>query len=234
MFYSIYKKKKWKEWEGNFKKSDPPPDFFSNKMQLMMEVMRIDDHAHYNEDGVLVNPVNQRESMIQKQVREKFKEKYPNIDLSNVDVFVNAVSGLPSIEDHNYGFYYENFKRVLEKHIKNIPLYRNNHPDKELIFFVFDESTAYVVVDDENFVKQGPIPLKWFTAQPLWHFYDKKFLDVFKETDIDYLIWCTPFKFFHGESIVNQPPKVCVFDVRNHNYSENAEYEEKFIVSSEA
>ena len=62
------------------------------------------------------------------------KHARPDADLDSIRIVVNAVTDLPSNEDHNYQFYYENFARALEKHIKKIPLYRSNHPDKKLIF----------------------------------------------------------------------------------------------------
>ena len=129
-----------------------------------MEVMRVDDHAFMNEKGVLINPVNMRESKIQKEMRERIKEAQPEADLDSIKIVVNAVTDLPSTEDHNYQFYCANFQRALEKHIKKILLYRSNHPDKKLIFFVFDESTAYVQVDDEELVKRGPIEGEYFKA----------------------------------------------------------------------
>lgn len=231
-FKSVRNTRRWTKWTYNAGKADPPPDFFSDKYHLMMEVMRVDDHAFVNEKGVLINPVNMRESKLQKEVREKLKEAQPNADLDSIKIVVNAVTDLPSTEDHNYQFYCANFQRALEKHIKKIPLYRSNHPHKKLIFFVFDESTAYVQVDTPEFAKRGPIAGEPFEAALVWHFADKRFLDVFRNTDIDYLIWFAPYKRFWGAPV--QPPKVCVFDVKNYNYKHIIDYPEELITSSEA
>jgi hypothetical protein len=111
-------------------------------------------------------------------------------------------------------------------------LYRSNHPNKKLIFFVFDESTAYVQVDDPEFAKRGPVALEPYEAESVWHFMDKRFLDVFRNADIDYLIWYAPYKIFYGAPV--QPPKVCVFDVKNYNYKHVADYPEELIMSAEA
>lgn len=229
---SVRNTKKWANWTYNAGKADPPPDFFSEKYHLMMEVMRIDDHAFVNEKGVLINPVNMRESKIQREIREKIKSSQPDADLDSIKIIVNAVTDLPSAEDHNYQFYCGNFRRALEKHIKKIPLYRSNHPDKKLIFFVFDESTAYVQVDNPELVKRGPVALEPFEAESVWHFMDKRFLDVFRNADVDYLIWYTPYKIFYGSPV--QPPKVCVFDVKNYRYNSLVAYPEKLVMSAEA
>lgn len=231
-FNAIYKRKKWKSWINNSGKADPPPDFYSNKYGYIMEVMRVDDHAHYNEKGVLVNPVNQRESMLQKEIRQNILKNNPQADLENIKIMINAWPQLPSLEDHNYRFYYENFERVLTKHIKNIPLYRENQPGKKLIFFVFDESTGYLQVDDAELAKRGPVALEPVSARPVFHFFDKRFIDVFQNSDIDFLVWFTPYKMFHGALI--QPPKVCIFDMKRVKYKYIVDYPEDMIVSSEA
>lgn len=232
VFQSIYNSWKWKKWINNSSKSSPPPDFYSEKYKMMMEVMRVDDHAYFTDKGVLINPTNQKESILQKEIRRKILEQTPQFDLSKVDIWVNAVSGLSSNEDHNYQFYYNNFRRVLEKHIENIPSYRSNHPNKKMIFFVFDESTGYLLVQNEGLAKRGPVAHEFFQANPLWHFLDKRFLDVFQHSDIDYLIWYTPYKIFHGAPI--QPPKVSVFDMKKCNFENVVLYPEKYIISSEA
>lgn len=231
VFKSVCNTRKWANWTYNAAKSDPPPDFFSEKYRLMMEVMRVDDHAFVNEKGSLINPVNIRESKLQKEMRKK-KEAQPQTDLENIKIIVNPVTDLPSNEDHNYQFYCANFKRTLEKHISKIPLYRSNHPDKQLIFFIFDESTAYIQLDDPDLAKRGPVAGEPLKAALVWHFIDKRFIDVFRNADIDYLIWYTPYKRFWGTQI--QPPMACVFDVKNYNYKQIAEYPEELIISSEA
>lgn len=231
VFKKIYKLKKWESWTYNAGKSDPPPDFFSGKYNLMMEVMRVDDHAFVNEKGVVTNPVNIKESRLQKEFRQKIRETQPDTDLDTVKILINAVSDLPSKEDHNYGFYYDNFKRTVSKHIDKIPLYRKNHPDKKLIFLIFDESTGYVQVADKSLAERGPVAGEFFQCDLLWHFLDKRFVDVFKNADIDYLVWFTPYKMIHGSPV--QPPKICVFDMKKYNFSKLKEYPEEYIVSSE-
>lgn len=232
VFEAIYRRNRWRKWIDNSGKADPPPDFYSDKYGYMMEVMRVDDHAHYNEKGVLVNPVNERESILQKEIRQRILKKNPHADLSNIKIMINAWPRLPSTEDHNYNFYCDNFERILAKHIKNIPLYRKNHPGKKLIFFVFDESTGYLQVDDPELVKRGPVALEPFSARPLFHFSDKRFIDVFRDSDIDFLVWFTPYKMFHGAA--KQPYKVCVFDVKRLRNKHFIDYPKDLIISSEA
>ena len=232
IFNSIKRSFKWKHWTYNAKKSDPPPDFYSDKYGLAMEVMRVDDHAFLNEKGKISNPVNAREHQVQNDIRRQIMEAQPDIDIDSVTIMVNAASGLPSVQDHNYIFYRENFKRTLDKHIKHINLYRKNQPNIKLIFFVFDESTGYLKVNDEELVKRGPVARERFQGDVHRHFCDKAFLDVFKDADIDYLIWYTPCKqIFTNEKIYY--PKVCVVDVKNYDYRYVLDYDERLMISSE-
>ena len=62
VFESIHDEEKWKCWINNSRKSDPPPDFYCNELRLMMDVMRVDDHAYKNKKGKLINPTNALES----------------------------------------------------------------------------------------------------------------------------------------------------------------------------
>ena len=46
VFKSIYNKRRWKNWIDSSSKKDLPPDFYNDNLKLMMDVMRIDDHAY--------------------------------------------------------------------------------------------------------------------------------------------------------------------------------------------
>lgn len=231
VFRSVCDTRKWMNWTYNAGKSDPPPDFFSDEYKLMMEVMRVDDHAFVNNKGCMINPVNMRESKLQKEIRGKIRESRPDADFNNIEIAVNVVTELSSDHDHNYRFYHTNFRWVLEKHIKKILLYRNNHPGKKLVFFVFDESTAYVQVDDPVLAKRGPIAGERFEATPVFHFMDKRLVDVFRYADIDYLIWFAPNKCFWGMPV--RSPNVCVFDIKKCDFKQIVDYPEELIMSSE-
>ncbi len=232
VFRCIYKPYLWDNWTENCSKSALPPDFYSEKYKLMMEVMRVDDHGHVTENGKFINPTNQRETVLQKEIRDKIAVENPRIDVSKLDIFINAISGLPSNDDHNYRYCYENFNRTIEKHIKKIPLYRKNHPDKKLIFFIFDESTAYLQTTNQEIVKQGPIAKAPYCGYPVFHYNDKKLVEVFLNKDIDYVIWHTPYKVLHGS---NQPyPHVCIFDIKKLKPQDMKSYPEELIISTEA
>ena len=119
---SILDDESWKEWCNSSGKSDLPPDYYNNEQRVMMDIMRIDDHAFINENGRVINPTNQKESELLKEL----SDKNPILKDAAIDgrLIVIADSGLRGYEDHNYDFYVRNFNRVVNKHIEKISLYR--------------------------------------------------------------------------------------------------------------
>lgn len=207
------------DWIDSSGKNQLPPDFYNEKEKVMMEVMRVDDHG-YRKHGKTVNPTYRKENEIRKELEEKgFDKLFPNAKLiANVD------SGLPTKEDHNYKYYYNNFKRTIEKHRDNINNYRKNHKNYKLIFFVYDESSAYIDAESTNEISAyGRLHL---------YFFDKRFVECFQNEDIDYLVWMTPYKRYQYAPEELQPPKTIVYDLKNVN-CELIEYDEKRMVSSE-
>ena len=232
-YKSIHTKKRWKTWVNSAAKDAPPPDYYSDALGMMMEIMRVDDHTHVQSNGKLINPTNIRESKLQKEIRQKLIEGNPEADFSNVDIIVNAVTDLPTNEDHNYQFYSDSFERVLKKHIEHIPLYRKNHPNKKLIFFVFDESSAYNMVEDKTLALRGPVLGECFLSDPHKHCLDRKFIEIFKDADIDFLIWFSPFKAYYLPDPTQLLPSVAVFDVKNYKFDACISYPKNKMVSSE-
>ena len=228
IFTHISESKHWKNWICSSGKDEPPPDYYSDKYKLMMEVMRVDDHAYKNKKGKLVNPVNIKESELQAEIR-----KHANIT-DTTKVIVNAVTGLPTREDHNYDFYVNNFTRVVYKHKENVDLYRKNHSGYKLIFFIFDESSAYVKVDTKELAKKGVEQGEPFVGFPHNFFLDRAFIDVIKECGADYVVWYTPFKHIDTHGVEPQLPKIVVIDVKKLSNPDYIEiYDSDYIMSSE-
>ena len=207
IFNCIHNKKNWKLWKNASGKGDPPPDFYSENLKIMMDVMRIDDHGYENSRGKIINPTLKKENEIYNEIMNS--EFIKNIKFKG-DIIVNAVTDLPSNEDHNYDFYLKNFKRIINKHIESIPLYKENHPGFKLIFFVFDESSGYLEKEDYTNIKKVGQAVRGRIHD--W-FLDESFVNILKESEVDYLIWYSPYKHYIGlnEELL---PKACVYDVK--------------------
>jgi len=210
-FEKIHDIDNWDKWVNTSGKADSPPDFYSNEFKYMMDVMRVDDHAFINKKGKLVNPTNMKESVIQKElVNSGLLQSFPN-----AKIIVNPDTKLATHDDHNYGFYRDNFLRTIEHHKTKIKMYRKNHSQFKLVFFVMDESSAYfekienhnegIIMKNEDLVG----------GKPHLHFWDEDFLESIEGTDIDYLVWYSPYKLLRSYMGILDLPKVCVLDIKS-------------------
>lgn len=227
IFNSINSVKQWKKWIDTSAKNELPPDFYNDKLKLMMDVMRIDDHAYVNDKGRVINRHNERESKLLKELISK-NQMFKKV-AENGNLFITPDSGLMGEQDHNYNFYVNNFIRVVEKHINKIQKYKQNHPGYKIIFFVFDESSPYVKCFDEK--RSRNIGERVFAQPHLWWF-DNNMLKVIKDSDIDYLIWMCPYKHFKAEVELDFP-KVIIYDVKKWDYNNCIDYENKDMQSLE-
>lgn len=178
-------------WVDNSGKNLLPPDFLNDDDGLMMEVMRFDDHSKNGKK----NPAREKESRMYNEIKSLFP--------GHERLVINAVTNLPTDEDHNYEFYYGGFKRALTKHLKKLPKYRENHPGKKAIFLMCDESSGTYFEKSSN----GHGRLHVF-------FLDKRFLDIFFGCDLDYLIWYAPYKYFYTFEKHKNFPQIVIFDIR--------------------
>lgn len=211
IYLAVHEQENWKYWVNSSGKADPPPDFFSDKFGLMMEVMRVDDHAFIGKKGKLVNPTKALESERTKELRNRgIMDRFPNAKL-----ILSVQTDLPTEEDHNYTFYRDAFVRAIETHKKKIVRYKSNHPNCKVVFFVLDESSAYMErTSDVKSHRVGQV----VSVNVHWWFMDSAFLSIFRDSDIDYLIWYAPYKLieFAGPKRV-ELPRAVVYNVKEMN-----------------
>lgn len=188
IFDVIHDQDQWVNWINSSGKGDLPPDFFSDKYGLMMEVMRVDDHGHLGKNKrSIVNPTLQREAEVTRELKEKgIFDMFPNAKF-----FPIVDTKLPTKEDHNYIFYRDSFIRTIEIHKSKIKSYQRNHPNHKMVFFVFDESSPYFQIESEKHPRKiGSQAL----GRPHFGLFDKVFMEHVLDSRIDYLIWFTPWK----------------------------------------
>ena len=202
-------------WTDSSGKSDPPPDFYSDKYKLMMDVMRVNDHEKRGKKGKLYNPSMAHEQEMYMELEQAgIIKQFPN-----AKVFLTGQTQLPTYEDHNYNLYLKCFNRVVSKHIDNIPLYKENHPGYKVIFLLFDESSAYFEANMNIDPMKQLIKGERMEGRPHFYFLDKAFLDAFTRKEIDYLFWFTPYKMFENITPPIELPNLCVYDLsKEHEY----------------
>ena len=187
LYLSIKELEQWNKWTDSSGKADLPPDFYSDELGYMMDVMRVDDHGYHNKKGKTVNPTRQRETEIARELRENgIIDAFPTAKL-----IMTVDTKLPTREDHNYTYYRKNFVRTIEAHKKKISNYKTNHPSLKTVFLVFDESSQYMQTTQK--IEQPKIGLSVMAMPHLW-WCDSEFVKAFQSSEIDYLIWFTPYK----------------------------------------
>lgn len=194
LWKSLIDNDRFANWIDMSGKGDPPPDYYNDVENLMMDVMRVDDHPKKNH-------VNAKESKIQKEIANSgLLEIFPNVQ----NIFVNSVCGnIPTEKDHSFQFYVDNFQRVVNEHKRKIEsVYQKNHPNHKTIFFIMDETSG-------GYFNNGEIYTWWN---------DRNFLDCIFDSNIDYIIWFTPYihqcaMFVDGHEEYIDFPHAVIMDV---------------------
>ena len=228
VFNLVADSKKWRYWTDSSGHEDPPPDFYCDQFRIMMDVMRVDDHERKNPKGKPFSPHKQHEQEVYQELEKKgILAQFPN-----ANVIINSWTGLPTYEDHNYTFYRKSFTRIVQKHVKSIPNYKANHPGFKVIFFVFDESSAYIqtLIDVDRQYQHTPFDI--CCGDPHLYYLDPAFLSAFIGQGIDYLIWFAPYKKIISSDQEARIPKIVLFDLAQKHFSFRR-YNECRMISAE-
>lgn len=217
-----------KNWINSSKKNDPPPDFYNKKHKLMMDVMRVDDHAFVDEKGKVQNLVLKKENdMAVEMFGKNYRHERPDFTCITV-----GTSGLPAKEDHNYDRYYKNFERVINKHKEKIRIYKQNHPGYKTIFFIFDESSAYCEAKDKKYFDVSANSL--LEGKPHFFFFDRIFVDIIKESNTDFVIWFAPYKLIDQVTPNGvKMPKCVIFNTKKIKSNKLIDYKYDLMLSLE-
>ena len=216
-----------KEWMDSSGKGDPPPDFYNEKYMMMAEMMSVSDNEFVDGKRV-INPTAAKMSEMFYELETRGALDGMN---ENVMIGINAITDLPTEKDHNYSFYKNSFNRVIRKHVQQIAAYRRNHPNKKLIFIIFDESTAYFESKDR--VKPERLEKGQMVAgYPHFWYDDEGLIRSFMNKGIDYIVWFTPYKHAEMAGLGLFPfPVVCIFD--GSKDVESRHYQKERMISSE-
>ncbi len=215
IFSLIYDDINWKCWVNSSSKSDSPPDYYCDEFKLMMEIMRVDDHAYsIDKKGTtkIINKVTAREEELYKEViKSGLIDSFPNVKV----ITTASLPDIPTRDFCNYDRYVENFTRIVNKHKESIPLYKENHPGYKLIFFIMDESESYEEVDTEEIAnKEIPVGTE-IPGELHYPFLDYKFIKPLINSGIDFLIWLMPNKMIETSDLgfISLIPRICVIDI---------------------
>lgn len=190
----LHKIKKYKKWINSSGKDDSPPDFYSNKYHLMMDAMAINDVEYIKNNKVINEQKKRQHILLQNYLGRDYRKirdditVYYNYDLSR--------------DKHSYENYKSSFKRIIEKHKDSIPLYKKNHHEYKLVFYLFDESVEYSEYKD---------------GKSIIHvcFNDRFFMDIIKKLDVDFVVWLSHVKYVEKNNKEIKIPRAAVYEVKN-------------------
>lgn len=203
-------------WIDNSGEIKAPPDFYSDKYRFMLEVMRVDD---YKLGGKSPNALETK--LVYELNLERKRNNLPTFDEDNIKLIVLPDMSKASI--NNYDVYVSNFSRIVKKHVDKINIYRSNHENYKLCFFIFDESTCYgepFFLDEYEKKHAGDSML--VNLHLFW--LDRNLIDVFIDADIEYVFWFAPFKNLPGNP---RFPSLFLIDVKKYKkkfYSKTRQY----------
>ncbi|MBQ6654605.1 MAG: hypothetical protein IJM79_03680 [Erysipelotrichaceae bacterium] len=181
-YFSIRFNALYKSWTNN---TESRPDYINNIRKEMIEIMRFDD---YVSNGFSQNQVESRKI---KAMLNRYIEQNGQIPDKDKVIFFPDVT-LDNRSKSDLTMYYDNFERVVRNHSAKVVDYRKNYPGYKVSFLLFDESPSYYETKErlQHSPKPGDLTGRCRRYLPM---YDKRFVDVVKSIDADYVIWATPY-----------------------------------------
>lgn len=195
-----------------------PPDYYSDTLDIMFDVMRVNDSEGRKHD----NPVFREMSMIKKETAKKIEE----LGLSDVSVvipFLEADESVDYDKIHKFSYYRKHVSRVVSEHIRKIPIWCKEHPKiKYKGLMILDEAGIYFKGKVLPEVKEDGSIYWYYIAQksPIVHYpwLDEFLMAPIFNSNLDFVIWFHPYT---EESILNTKflnpkyPALIVIDVRH-------------------
>ncbi len=223
VYLSVKRVLKSKSWVDSSAKNLPPPDFHNDKFKIMMDVMRIDDSIQTINDKHVKSSFEKTNKNLEQIFGCGYKKNDDNIGVWFIPNTRNS-------NEFNFEGYFNNFKRVLLKHSKKLSSYHKNYPKcKTTILFICDESNNYIqVLKEEDLKKENEENVYIENFRIHICYIDKKFLDVIKETDADYIIWFGYFKCIYTNGKREHYPRICVYDVK-HFHEQGIDYDHSLM-----
>ncbi len=204
-----------------------PPDFISKDKSMMMDIMKIDDRSTKKSNQMLRAERNVLNGVVN-QFTPDLKDELQTLD-TNQDGYILSDIGfkfMPTYhsvtQEASYEKYLKNSKRIINKHLQSINLYRENFPNRKLIFFIYDESVSYFETNTK--VKQPSEEGSYFYIEPnnfkFWHQpgRDVNLIDDILKSDVDYLVWFGCHKNvidLPNDDDISHPIKFEVYDLKN-------------------
>lgn len=183
-----------------------PPDYYSEKENIMFDVLRIND----TEVRKGYNPQKMRERKIEREVRKNTNGMFRN----DVNYIINSENP----NEHRFEYYINQGVRVISSHLKNVVIWEREHPtirDKGLL--ICDETSffaegkifinPYATSEDDIFLRRiYKMHYPWI---------DENFMKIIYSSNLSFIVWYMPFRpHAFNHPITNNYPYIVVMDLR--------------------
>lgn len=176
-----------------------PPDYFSDKANIMFDVMRVNDSEKTKHN----NPVFRAMASDVRLVSEYIHDSdcaYVLSDLETDD---------PRCYDdfHKFSYYKRHVNRVIGEHLSKLNIWENNHSQiSRLGFVVCDECEVYLHVNERGFVDDYYRP--WLDVDVMRPLID---------SDLEFAVWFYPYMTKSAMDDISHGiyPSVIMVDLRN-------------------
>lgn len=163
-------------WRDNTKER---PDIISDKYKTMIECMQINDYTKHGKINNYAKDNNEKIKEIDKVLN--LEQRFPN--LKSIIINSEVPEKYCSIDNYKKMIY-----KVIGKHIRNIPYYREKYKNYKLVFLIIDlTETNYCIKLNEDIAFNDKIGL----YHPI---IDEEVMSVFLDKDVDYILWYRPFQ----------------------------------------
>lgn len=205
----------------NFGHDCMPPDYYSDELSIMFDVMRVND----SEVKKGYNPAYQELSSLRSFVSGELSH-YGLDDVGDLNVCLDLSTdnGANYDDIHQLKYYKRQTLRVLRKHLNQLSVWQSEHPSiQRKGFVVFDEAGIYfrgksipLCVDVNNVVS------KWLFSVDLpltiyYPWYDFDFMQMLVDSKLDFVVWYKPyvqFSLLNLDVLHGGYPHFVIIDVR--------------------
>lgn len=197
-----------------------PPDFFSDDLNIMFDVMRVND----SEKKKGYNPVFKETSEFMKKIQRERNTAFDLYGITNVGFDLESDNRIDYDEIHQFKYYKKQTIRVITEHIKKIPIWCAEHSSiKRKGFVILDETGTYLqghatprVIEENGNVNQWNLFLNMPIVVHLpWR--DKEFMEPLFQANLEFVVWYKPYAVKSiGNTLIHQSEysNLAIIDLR--------------------
>ena len=206
--------KQWKKWSDASSHSAVPPDYLSDKLKMMFDVLNVFDSQKANPRSPekVIDSVLAAESKIENEIVSFMDSAGINYDRKNIFCICKE-DGKEYDAAHNYCNYRFSVTRAIGKHIEQLPLYKKNHPGYKCGLLICDNTEAYI--ETNNLIEDMGVEYGYINIRRMHYpWLDESFIKPILGSGLDFPIWYMPYKKYSKKPDWADYPMSVVMDLK--------------------